>query len=96
MEIKFNFFGTEMDVQKEHELISKIFYPFGFTVFIEYKDGKIQKLNNCTEIHWKFPSPIIGSQTAFESDHHSTGCTKFLDRIKEVTVIEALYKAEKY
>lgn len=91
---KLIFLGTELNVNKEHEL-----FPtdenLGFDAIIVYKDGRGEVRHNLTEVHHLYKSPFEPS-IAFESDIHSTGGTAKVQDIEIVIVVLATSKAEQY
>lgn len=56
---------------------------------------KTEIFRNITEIHYCYKSPL-GKQTAFESDIHGTGCTRFNDEIKEFEAVLEKDKAKNF
>lgn len=95
--MKIIFLGNELDVTKEHELLSE--KEFGFKVDITYtKESwypeKSVTVNNCTEVHHLWSLDYMGGASiAFESDIHSTGFTRRIDTIESVKIglAEKLY-----
>jgi hypothetical protein len=56
---------------------------------ITYINGDKEVLEELTEIHYNYDSPLartFGIQIAFESDILQTGCTKFMKDIKEIEI----------
>ncbi len=64
-------------------------------VKIKYKDIRknLDIFRNVTEIHYNFPS-LLNPSIAFESDIHGTGCTRFIDDIKEFNTSLEINKAK--
>jgi len=64
-----------------------------FSVTIRHKEFGEIKLDNITEIHYRYPSlrGKLGDRIAFESDIDGTGGTYFVDEILE---FEAIARAE--
>lgn len=90
--MKLIYLNEELDINLEHEIISK--KEFGFEVLIEYTENswypikKIQ-LNNCNEIHWRFTDIFNTEPTtrvAFESDIHRTGFNREIETIKSIEI----------
>ena len=101
-----NYLGSVLDSSKEHELFSENL-KFGFDISVEYTSDSwmskaghsTSKFNNCTEFHWRYTDifnvePSDG--VAFESDIHCTGCTRKIENIKSVTIVEADKLHNKY
>ena len=97
-----NFLGQELDPSKEHEIKIKIDlneHPYGVTaivklnkkLFTEQIDGDLVELNNLTEIHNLYPTPV-GKRIAFESDIHGTGFTYDVEDIISVHIVHANHK----
>ena len=93
--MKLIYLGEELDSTKEKEILSGS--KFGFNVIVMYKIDSWMSLhekkqvvntyNNCTEIHNRFTSKTREEpQIAFESDIHSTGCTRKLRDIESVDI----------
>jgi len=91
--MKLIYLGEDLDVTKEHELIS--YNEFGFIVDIEYtKESRYSRkedsIYNCTEVHHLWNKDYMGGASiAFESDIHSTGFTKRIDDIESVNIKNA-------
>lgn len=100
--------GKELPWDQELEIFN---HEFGFNVAITLRDdiknlkgeihpwaGKTEYINNCTEVHHlynknrKWDEP----KSAFESDIHSTGCTKKVSRIAKIVIITATKIEEEY
>lgn len=60
--------------------------------------NKSDIFRNVTEIYYNYPSPLeyISPQIAFESDIHGTGCTKFIDGVKEFEATIEKSKAKSF
>lgn len=88
--MKIIYLGEELDVTREHELISNSL--FGFKVDIVYKNvswypTKKQTMYNCTEVHHLFSLEYMGGPSiAFESDIHSIGFTRQISDIESVNI----------
>lgn len=92
MDILFN--NKKLDSSKEHVIFSES--ENGFKVHVTYsktfygfKQGvKTETFYNVTEVHHKYPDVIHdeGVKIAFESDVHSTGCTRNISDIKEIVI----------
>lgn len=88
--MKIIYLGEELDVTREHELISNSL--FGFKVDIVYKSvswfpTKEKTMYNCTEVHHLFSLEYMGGPSiAFESDIHSTGFTRQISDIESVNI----------
>ena len=100
--MKLIYLNEELDINLEHELLSK--NEFGFEVSIEYTETawypikKIQ-LNNCTEVHWRFTNIFNlepSTKVAFESDIHSTGFNREIETIKIIEIKHSNKIEEKY
>ena len=84
--------NEELDINLEHEIISK--NEFGFDVLIVYTEDswypfKKYKLNNCTEVHWRFTdifNPEPTTRVAFESDIHHSGFNREINTIKTIII----------
>ena len=84
--------NEELDINLEHEIISK--NEFGFDVLIVYTEDswypfKKYKLNNCTEVHWRFTdifNPEPTTRVAFESDIHYGGFNREISTIKSIII----------
>ena len=84
--------NEELDINLEHEIISK--NEFGFDVLIVYTEDswypfKKYKLNNCTEVHWRFTdifNPEPTTRVAFESDIHKSGFNREISTIKSIII----------
>ena len=84
--------NEELDINLEHEIISK--NEFGFDVLIVYTEDswypfKKYKLNNCTEVHWRFTdifNPEPTTRVAFESDIHKNGFNREINTIKSIII----------
>ena len=90
--MKLIYLNEELDINLEHEIISK--NEFGFEVLIEYTENswylikKIQ-LNNCDEVHWRFTdifNPEPTTRVAFESDIHHSGFNREINTIKTIII----------
>lgn len=79
------FLGNKLNSELEWEFFAD--NGLGFSVKIKFTDGKTQTFNNITEFHWRFKSHDKPS-VALESDIHSTGGTRDIERIEtcEVTL----------
>ena len=88
--MRITYLGKELDVSKEHELLSK--NEFGFKVDIKHTEEswyteKTDTAYNCTEVHHLWSVDYMGGASiAFESDIHSTGFTRRIDTIESVTI----------
>ena len=91
---KLIFLGTELDVNKEHELFPTN-KTLGFDAIIFYKDGHGEVRHNLTEIHHLF-NTVFEPAIAFESDIHSTGGTAKVENIEVVIIVLATEKANEY
>lgn len=101
-----NYLGSVLDSTKEHELFPEN-GELGFDISVEYKSDSwmakaghpIQKFNNCTEFHWRYTdmfNEVSSDGVAFESDIHGTGCTRKIEYIKSVTIIDSVKVQEEY
>lgn len=91
---KLIFLGTELDVNKEHELFPTN-KTLGFDAIIVYKDGHGEVRHNLTEVHHLY-KPSFEPSIAFESDIHGTGGTAKVESIDTVVVVLATSEAENY
>ena len=91
---KLIFLGTELDVNKEHELFPTN-KTLGFDAIIVYKNGHGEVRHNLTEVHHLYKNPFEPS-IAFESDIHSTGGTAKVQDIVAVVIVLATEKANEY
>ena len=91
---KLIFLGTELDVNKEHELFPTN-KTLGFDAIIVYKNGRGEIRHNLTEVHHLYKSPFEPG-IAFESDIHSTGGTAKVQDIEAVVIVLATEKAKEY
>ena len=88
--MKIEYLGKELDVTKEHELLSES--EFGFKVDIKYTKNswcskKEDTAYNCTEVHHLWSVDYMGGASiAFESDIHLTGFTRRIDIIESVNI----------
>lgn len=104
MNATINFLGAQLDSTKEYELHKND--SLGFNITVEYTDDNwrtkrgVQKetFNNCTEFHWRFneTEDVNVKESAFESDIHSTGCTRKVLDIKSVLVEYPTKKHDSY
>lgn len=84
------YLGKELDISKEHELITKS--EFGFKVDIKYTEeswytNKEDTAYNCTEVHHLWSLNYMGGPSiAFESHIHYTGFTRRVDDIESVII----------
>lgn len=91
--MKLIYLNTELDSEKEWELNSDTEFGFNVTVtykknsdYIENSSSNTEVCYNCTEVHSRYRSAVSeGKRIAFESDIHSTGCTR---AIKEIELVE--------
>ena len=74
----------------EIELVSDSEFGLNITILNKERNvggeihpSRIEVFHNCTELHHKYDS---GVRTAFESDIHSTGCTKDIKHIDWIRV----------
>lgn len=91
---KLIFLGTELDVNKEHELFPTN-KTLGFDAIIVYKNGHGEVRHNLTEVHHLF-NTVFEPGIAFESDIHSTGGTAKVQDIEIVIIVLATEKAKEY
>lgn len=88
--MKLVYLGKQLDVTKEHEIISN--NPFGFKVTITYTEeswytNKKEVVHNCTEVHHLFSKDYMGGpSTAFESDLHRSGFIRRISDIESVVI----------
>ena len=86
------YLNKKLDTNLEHELMSE--NEFGFDVLIVYTEDswypfKKYKLNNCTEVHWRFTdifNPEPTTRVAFESDIHKNGFNREINTIKSIII----------
>jgi len=101
--MKLFLFGIE--INSEYELEINTEEDFGFDIEVKYKedvyDDAEDIYHNCTEFHHlynkkgmkDFPDRI---SSAFESDIHSTGCTRQINLLEYIKVDIAKVLHEKY
>ncbi len=77
------YLNNKLNTSIEHEIFSD--NEHGFFVDVIYIDNKKQTFNNVTEVHYLYDS-ILDESVAFESDIHSTGCTRSINNIKQITI----------
>ena len=78
-------FGKKLNSDKELEITCT--NSLGMTAVVKFINGKESTFNNLTEFHHRFDSAMdkfFEPSSAFESDIHSTGCTKRLSEIKSI------------
>jgi len=94
--MKLVYLNKELDSSLEHELFSE--NEFGFKVTVNYKDSRIDVMNNCTEVHNKYESilNLRGDCIAFESDIHGTGSNRTNSDIESVVIENANKIEENY
>lgn len=104
--MKIVYLGSEIDSDKEREILTE--NEHGFKVTVTYKrdswmsvrSGKqvIDVFNNCTEVHHMYDTIIRldDKRIAFESDIHKTGCTRSVDDIECVNIESALSKEDEF
>ena len=71
----------------------------GMKIKIKYTKNSVygvesEVFRNITEIHYCYLSPLKEKATAFESDIHGTGCTRFNNEIKEFEATLEIKKAK--
>jgi hypothetical protein len=94
--MKLTIFGRQHDSSKEIEIISD--KEFGMKATIIYKkecyDGNTEVRNNLTEFHHLYNKdrvnelkhPELYYESAFESDIHGSGGTKYIKRLDSITI----------
>lgn len=102
--VKLIYLGKELDVTVEKEIFSGS--KFGFNAIVTYKKDSwmskaekkelVETYHNLTEIHHLFSSHFEDKQIAFESDIHSTGCTRKISEIEIVDIHIATKKEKNY
>lgn len=87
--------GITLDPTIEHEINAD---GHGMDVTVIAKDGYTRTFHNCTEVHYMFPRTIhsFGEACAFESDIHSTGCTRDLDNLMVISIATATQRHDNY
>lgn len=89
--------GITLDPTIEHEINAD---GHGVDVTVIDKDGSTRIFHNCTEVHYMFPRitsmSSFGEACAFESDIHSTGCTRDVDSLLVISINTATQRHEDY
>lgn len=86
--------GDPMQSDVEYELESQQFYcDLGFDVYLFYRNGRIACLHTVTEVHHLYD---MHSDSAFESDIHSTGQTVLVDKVKAIVITQATLLANQF
>lgn len=82
--------GITLDPTLEHEINAD---GHGVDVTVIDKDGSAR-----TFLHYKFPRTAhsLGDACAFESDIHSTGCTRDVDSLLVISINTATQRHEDY
>ena len=87
--------GITLDPTLEHEINAD---GHGVDVTIIDKNGVTRIFHNCTEVHYMFPRTnySLGDACAFESDIHSTGCTRDVDSLLVISINTATQRHADY
>ena len=87
--------GITLDPTHEHEINAD---EHGMDVTVIGKDGSTRIFHNCTEVHYMFPHTAhsLGDACAFESDIHSTGCTRELNNLMVISIATATQRHADY
>ncbi len=92
------YLGKHVNPAANIEFIPEKENKFGFIAIVTYKPGSSyaghdQNFHNLTEVHNNFN---YDGSIAFESDIHSTGCTREIRGIETCDIVLATELAENY
>lgn len=84
MSRKLSFVGEELSFDAEAEIVRR--NGLGLNAEIEFTDGKMERFNNLTEVHWRYKSMTGEPRVALESHIHGTGYTYDVKTVKSLSV----------